>query len=84
MPPDRNAGIEDPGSSDSGDDSCGSADEEGFTGGSGAASSAGTSEATQAGASAKRTVKETIDAVEDQGFREILTSLAKAIGKKDK
>jgi hypothetical protein len=32
----------------------------------------------------KRTVKETIDAVEDQGFREILSSLAKAIGRKDK
>ena len=31
---------------------------------------------------AKRTVKETIDAVEDQGFREILSSLAKTIGKK--
>jgi hypothetical protein len=32
----------------------------------------------------KRTVKETIDAVEDQGFREILASLAKAIGRKEK
>jgi predicted regulator of amino acid metabolism with ACT domain len=32
----------------------------------------------------KRTVKETIDAVEDQGFRDILRSLAKAIAKKDK
>jgi len=38
----------------------------------------------QAAEQGKRTVKETIDAVEDQGFREILTSLAKAIGKKDK
>ena len=84
MPPDKNAGTEDPGSSDSGDESFGSATEEGFTRGSGAASSAGNSEATQAGGPVKRTVKETIDAVEDQGFREILTSLAKAIGKKDK
>jgi hypothetical protein len=33
---------------------------------------------------AKRTVKETIDAVEDQGFRDILTSLAKALGRKNK
>jgi hypothetical protein len=32
----------------------------------------------------KLTVKETIDAVEDPGFREILSSLAKAISRKDK
>ncbi|MGD9939812.1 MAG: DUF721 domain-containing protein [Clostridia bacterium] len=32
----------------------------------------------------KRTVKETIDAVEDQGFREILSSLAKEISRKGK
>jgi hypothetical protein len=40
--------------------------------------------ASQAAGPGKRTVKETIDAVEDQGFREILASLAKAIGRKDK
>jgi hypothetical protein len=40
--------------------------------------------ANEGGARAKLTVKETIDAVEDQGFREILSSLAKAIGRKDK
>jgi hypothetical protein len=69
LPPDRN-------STGSGEEDCGKAagDEEGLSEGS-PESASGTD---------KRTVKETIDAVEDQGFREILTSLAKAIGKKDK
>lgn len=44
----------------------------------------GTSGSGQSEGTAKRTVKETIAAVEDKGFRDILTSLAKAISKKDK
>lgn len=36
------------------------------------------------GAADKPTVKETIAAVEDQSFREILSSLARTIGKRDK
>jgi hypothetical protein len=69
LPPDRNVGSAGSGSGESGN-----TDETDRSDGSGGA----------ALGPDKRTVKETIDAVEDQGFREILTSLAKAIGKKDK
>jgi hypothetical protein len=74
MPPDSTIGSNSPGTEG------GSADE---TPGEGQATE-GASAANQGSGAAKRTVKETIDAVEDQGFRDILTSLAKAIGKKDK
>jgi len=79
LPSDRNRGGTDSGDEDSG---AADGDEENQPDGSGVAASAGTSEAGQR--TGKRTVKETIDAVEDQGFREILSSLAKAIGRKDK
>jgi len=79
LPSDRNGGSADSGHEDSDD---ADRDEENLPDGSGAAASVGTSEVEPG--SGKRSVKETIDAVEDQGFREILSSLAKAIGKKNK
>jgi len=79
LPPDRSAGS---GTEDSGDTD---GDEEGLESSPDAPTEAGQAKASGPGpGTGKRTVKETIDAVEDQGFREILTSLAKAIGKKDK
>lgn len=72
------AGGDDGDNQDEGEEAGNLADPVGETAG------AGVKGSNQTGVKTKRTVKETIDAVEDQGFREILSSLAKAIGKKEK